>query len=246
MPESKHPRIIYDAYEGQKLKTVLKTSSGKTLNTFVWYGEKYLGKIKMTRYEILGGGDSLNELSGGNYTLDFTVDDKTLYSFPFAIKIRQSTDPYRSPHNIYLTDGDWRYAGTLDLIEPTGYFKLNSWLRDLDNVAEKKPRSISYAGRIMRNRDKKVMAVASTSSLRLDNNWAAIPISFEKPRSDQNPKAYKETVSDILSTDGKYTIETELDGKPYLKYEFEVKNRTINDVELNPKRTFIFVKGESS
>ena len=55
----------YNPYDGGKLSTVLKSSNGQALNTFVWYAEKIAGLWELSRYEVVGGPQAVKPLAPG-------------------------------------------------------------------------------------------------------------------------------------------------------------------------------------
>lgn len=230
IPENQNPKNLFNPYEGEKLFTHLKDSRGRIINSYVWYGEKYLKSVKMTRYEVVGGVEALKNLSVGLYTLDFAVGNDVFYTFPFSIKIRESNDPY-NPGLVYMTEATFRDNATLFAAGKKAVFNLNFWLRDTDMKAEKKPRSVPFAGRIIRLKDRQTIAESGISSLILNNDWTVVSIYFREPETDETLKLDK-----ITSVNGKYRMELELDSEPYANYEFEVKNGTINGKELPERR----------
>src|SRR5262249_14336062 len=81
--------VEYTPYDGGKFSTVLKSSSGQVLNTFVWYGRNVQSLWELERYEIVGGGQALKRLMPGSYTLEFAVEDKVFQKFPFSVTTRE-------------------------------------------------------------------------------------------------------------------------------------------------------------
>lgn len=244
IPKDQNPRRLFDPYKDPKLVSNLKKSRGEIVNSFAWYGEKYLNRVNLTRYEIVGGGEALKTLTAGEYKLEFTLGGKVFYTFPFTVKTRKSNDPYR-PGTIYMSDGDWRTNATIAAHFSTGTLNLNLRLRDTDERAENKLREVPFAVRIIRNADKKLVADSSIRGLRLNNNWESFQIYFCRPPDQNTTGENRKVLDEILSRDGRYTIEIRLDEKPYAAYEFDVRNGKINDTEFGKRTTYIFVKGVS-
>jgi hypothetical protein len=227
----------YHPYDGGKLSTVLKSADGKTLNTFVWYGESISGLWELSRYEIAGGRDALKKLEPGNYTLDFALEDKVFQSFPFSVSTAQNKDPY-NPKTLYLLNGMWKNYATLYAPNVDRFIQLTVWLRDPNNLGEFKPPPIQYRTRLIREKDKQVLAEGGgeTSAINLTYNWQSYALSFRKPNAE-NTKDYTEfKLNEVLASDGNYTVELSLDGKPYSAYKFNVKNGRLNDVDVAAMR----------
>lgn len=83
----------YDPDGGAKLATLVKTADGKVLNTYVWYAQSIGGLWELSRYKVLGGHESVKPLSAGSYVLEFAIDDKPFYRFPFSVAVIESDDP---------------------------------------------------------------------------------------------------------------------------------------------------------
>lgn len=96
----------YNPYDGGKLSTVLKSSNGQPINTFVWYAEKVAGLWELSRYEVVGGPQAVKPLAPGEYVLEFALEDKVFQRFPFSVSTAEGKDVYR-PGTIYLLDGPW-------------------------------------------------------------------------------------------------------------------------------------------
>ena len=91
----------YDPDGGGKLSTIVKSSDGKVLNTYVWYAEKIGGLWEMSRYKVVGGYEAVKPLAAGSYLLEFAIDDKPFYRFPLSIVVVKSDDPYEPAGNRY-------------------------------------------------------------------------------------------------------------------------------------------------
>src|SRR5437016_5865113 len=76
---------LYDPDGGGKLTTLVKTADGKLLNTYVWYAESIGGLWELSRYKVVGGYESIKPLTPGNYLLEFAIEDKPFYKFPFSV-----------------------------------------------------------------------------------------------------------------------------------------------------------------
>jgi hypothetical protein len=230
----------YHPYDGGKFSTTLKSASGQTINTYVWYGENILSLWEMSRYEVVGGPEAVKKLSAGNYVLEFAVEDKVFQQFPFSFTTKQSSDQFR-PETLYLVDGMWRDYAQLYAPNVDRFFQLMVWLRDEDSVAEPKRRRVPFRLRLIRESDKKTVAESDEgSALMLDHKWHDVKLSFRRPGAAQTKDYSELKLSEVIATDGKYRIELALEGRPVANYPFTVKSGRINDIDLAQMRKEIF------
>jgi hypothetical protein len=220
----------YHPYDGGKFSSVLKSANGETINTFVWYGEQITGLWELSRYEIVGGANSLKKLNNGNYTLEFAIEDKVFQTFPFSVTTAESKDQF-NPKTVYLLDGMWQTYATLYAPKIDRFIQLNVWLRDTKNVGEFKPDPVQYGVKLIREKDKKVLAEGS-EKINLAYYWQSYPIHFRQPNLDQTKDYTEFKLSEVTAIDGNYTIEFTLNGKPYSSYKLNVKNGKLNDYDL--------------
>jgi hypothetical protein len=220
----------YHPYDGGKFSSVLKSADGQTINTFVWYGEQITGLWELSRYEIVGGANSLKKLTNGNYTLEFALEDKVFQTFPFSVSTVESKDPY-NPKTVYLLDGMWQTYATLYAPKIDRFIQLNVWLRDPKNLGEFKPAPVQSGVRLIREKDKKVLAEGSEKIV-LAYHWQSYPLHFRKPNFEQTKDYSEFKLSEVTAIDGNYLIEFSLNGKPYSAYKLSVKNGRLNDFDL--------------
>jgi hypothetical protein len=220
----------YHPYDGGKFSSVLKSANGQTLNTFVWYGENILSLWELSRYEVVGGADSLKKLLPGSYVLEFAVEDKVFQRFPFSVTTRQSSDQFK-PETLYFLDGPWRDYAQLYSPNVDRFFQLHVWLRNEDTVLDPKPRAVPFHISLVRDSDKKLLAEDSEGKLNLTNNWQQYTLSFRRPNTAQTKDYSEVKLNELLAADGKYRINLTLDGKPSGSYLLNVKGGRINDVD---------------
>lgn len=222
----------YHPYDGGKLSTVLKSADGQTINTFVWYGEKISGLWELSRYEIVGGDKAQKKVNNGNYKLEFAIEDKVFQTFPFSVSTAESKDQF-NPQTVYLLDGIWQNYASLYSPRIDRFIHLIVWLRDVKNLGGFKPTPVQYRTRLIRDKDKQVLAEdGADSALNLSYNWQSYSLSFRKPNAEQNKDYSEFKLSEVTANDGSYTIEFSLDGKPYALYKLNVKNGRLNDFDL--------------
>jgi hypothetical protein len=237
MPAKKsQSNFEYHPYDGGKFSTVLKSSSGQAINTYVWYGENIQSIWEMSRYEVVGGPEAVKKLSPGSYVLEFAIEDKVFQKFPFSFTTKQSDDPFR-PETLYLMDGLWREYAQIYAPNVDRFFQLMVWVRDEDATAGPKRRRVPYRMRLIRESGKKTIGESDAdSALMLDHKWADVKLSFRRPGAAQ-AKDYSEfKLSEVVATDGKYRVELALEGRPVANYPFTVKDGKINDLDLAQMR----------
>jgi hypothetical protein len=212
----------YNPYDGGKLSTVLRASNGQALNTYVWYANKITTLWEMTRYEVVGGLQSVKPLAVGSYVLEFALEDKVFQRFPFSVSTVESKDVYR-PETIYLLDGPWSDYAELYFPKPDRFTQLWVSLRDKENNGPR-PKEIQYALKLVRERDGKLIAEGggATSAMVLRPQWTSYKLSF-RPLAVPAGGSSEFHASELLSSDGDHRIELSLDGKPYASYRVTVK-----------------------
>jgi hypothetical protein len=225
----------YNPYDGGKLSTVLKSSSGQVLNTFVWYGHNVQSLWELSRYEVVGGAAAVKKLMPGSYSLEFAVEDKVFQKFPFAVTTRESSDQFK-PETLYILDGGWSDYAELYSPNLDRFIQLFVWLRNDDGLSDPKPRAVPFHIRLIRESDKKTLAEDSTGKLNLTHKWQQYKLSFRKPGAAETKDYSEFKLSEILAVEGKYRIELALDGKPRSSYSFTVKDGKLNGLDLAAMR----------
>ena len=213
----------YDPDGGGKLSTLIKTADGKTLNTYVWYAESIGGLWELSRYKVVGGYEAVKPLASGNYLLEFAIDDKPFYRFPFSVVVVKSDDPYQPEGNRYLLEGAWNEYGNIyyQRNDPQSMLTFTTWIQDKSGHQSKTP--VPYDVKIVNTRDGRVIA-ANSGSLRLEPRWLKAALNFRPAGGDQN--AYFKA-GDLLREDGRYSVRLNIDNKPYGEYPFVVKSGRI-------------------
>ena len=225
----------YHPYDGGKFSTVLKSSDGQVINTFVWYGEYILSIWELSRYEVVGGPEALKRLSPGSYVLEFAVEDKVFQQMPFSLVTKQSNDQFK-PATLYFLDGPWRDYAQLYSPNLDRFFQLHVWLRNEDTFLDPKPRPAPFRVSLTRESDKKLIAEDDEGQLNLTNKWQQYTLSFRRPKASQTKDYSEVKLNEILATDGKYRIDLTLDGKPRASSVLNVKGGRINDLDLAQMR----------
>ncbi|HEX6649570.1 MAG TPA: hypothetical protein VF075_08520 [Pyrinomonadaceae bacterium] len=213
----------YDPDSGGKLSTLVKTADGKVLNTYVWYAESIGGLWELSPYKVVGGYEAVKPLAAGSYLLEFAIDDKPFYRFPFSIAVGKSDDPYESAGNRYFIEGAWNEYGNIyyQRNDPQSVLTFTTWVQD--KAGHRNKTGVPYELKLVSGRDGRVVA-ADTGSLRLEPRWLKAQLNFHPAGGDAN--AYFRA-GDLLREDGRYSIRLTIDNKPYGEYPFVVKSGRI-------------------
>ena len=213
----------YDPDGGGKLSTVLKREDGTTLTTYVWSAESIGGLWALKSYKVLGGSSAVVSLNTGKYTLEFQLEGKPFYRFPFSVTTMPSDDPYQSSGTRYFLEGAWNEYGNLfyQRNDPESPFRFTTWLQD--KRGDDQQRSVPYEIVIVRKRDGKTVA-QDTATLRLVSRWQKADLLFHPAGGDKN--SYLKA-GDILREDGTYSVHLSLEGTRYGTYQFIVRGGRI-------------------
>ena len=213
----------YDPDGGGKLSTLVKTADGKVLNTYVWYAESIGGLWELSRYKVLGGYQAVQPLAAGNYLLEFAIDDKPFYRFPFSVAVIKSDDPYAPEGNRYFIEGAWNDYGNIyyQRNDPQSILTFTTWVQDKAGHPSKT--AVPYDVKLVNTRDGRVLAVHD-GSLRLEPRWLKAALNLRTNGGDAN--AYFKA-GDLLREDGRYSIRLTINNKLYGEYTFAVKGGRI-------------------
>ena len=213
----------YDPDGGGKLSTIVKTADGQTLNTYVWYAESIGGLWELSRYKVLGGYQAVKPLTAGDYLLEFAVEDKPFYRFPFSVVVIKNDDPYQPEGNRYLIEGAWNDYGNIyyQRKDPQSVFTFTTWVQEKAGHQSKTP--VPYELKLVNTRDGRVIA-SDSGSLRLEPRWLEAKLLLRPAGGDQN--AYFKA-GDLLREDGRYSVRLNINNKPYGEYPFVVKGGRI-------------------
>jgi len=213
----------YDPDGGGKLSTIVKTTDGQTLNTYIWYAESIGGLWELSRYKVLGGYEAVKPLAAGNYMLEFAIEDKPFYRFPFSVAVIKSDDPYAPEGNRYFIDGAWNEYGNIyfQRNDPQSSLTFTTWVQD--KAGHQNKSSVPFDVKLVSARDGRVLATDS-GTLRLEPRWLKADFYFKPSGGD--PNAYFKA-GDLLREDGRYSVRLTIDNKPYGTYPFVVKGGRI-------------------
>ncbi|HEX8071219.1 MAG TPA: hypothetical protein VF546_14785 [Pyrinomonadaceae bacterium] len=213
----------YNPDDGGTLATVVKRANGPALNTYVWYGENIAGLWELSHYKVVGGAETIKPLAPGAYELEFQLEGKPFYRFPFNVVSVPSDDPYQPAGPRYFVEGPWNEYGNIfyQRNDPESSLRFTTWVQDKAGHAGR--RSVPYQAQVVRARDGKVLAT-DDGTLRLEPRWLQLDLSFRTAGGD--PNAYTKA-GELLREDGTYTVRLNIDGQPYGAYPFTVQGGKI-------------------
>lgn len=215
----------YNPDDGGKFSIVVKTAKGQTLTTYVWTVEKITSLWELRDYKVVGGQAAIKPLVAGEYVLEFALEDKPFYRFPFAVATKKSEDVYE-PGTIFMLNGAWEEYGVFYVYKPDRYTQFFVWLRDTGKL---RTTVVPIAMKLVRKSDGKLFAMTRPdNAVKLSAEWKRFTLSFNPVTEDgQLTNSGEFHASEILKTDGAYVVKLTLDGKPYGEYEFTIKGGQI-------------------
>jgi hypothetical protein len=212
----------YDPDSASKISTLVKTTDGKVLNTYVWYAQNVGGLWELSTYKVVGGSAAVKPLTAGNYLLEFAIDDKPFTRFPFSVVEGKNDDPYQPAGKRYFIEGAWNDYGNIfyQRNDPQSALTFTTWLQD--KRGNEKQTTPAYEAKVINLKDGKSLGEDS-GTLRLDPWWLQLKLNFH-PAGDKNNYL---KAGDLLREDGRYTVRLNIDGRPYGDYPFTVKGGRI-------------------
>lgn len=225
MPSNASSPYPYNPDDGGKFSIVLKTAKGQSLTTYVWSVEKITNLWELRDYKVVGGPQAIKPLTPGDYVLEFALEDKPFYRFPFSVATKKSEDIYE-PGTIYLLNGAWEEYGVFYVYKPDRYTQFFVWLRD---TGKPRKQPVPIEMKLLRKSDGRLLArTRPDNAVKLSPAWNRFTLSFNPVTEDgQLTNAGEFHASEILKTDGTYVVKLTLDGKPYGEYEFVIKGGQI-------------------
>ena len=210
----------YDPDSGGKLSTIVKTADGKLVNTYVWYASSIGGLWEMSRYKMLGGYEAVKPLTAGSYLLEFAIDDKPFYRFPFTIVVMKSDDVYEPAGNRYFIEGAWNEYGNIYFQRNDPKSPLTFTILVQDKAGHQNKNPVPYDLKLINSGDGRVLA-SEAGKLRLESRWGKAALFFRHADG-----AYFKA-GDLLNQDGRHSIRLTINNKPYGEYPFVVKGGRI-------------------
>jgi hypothetical protein len=210
LPPAKGTKVAenYNEVDGGKLESVIKKADGSVHDRRFWRGVPLQNPFWNVFYT-----GSFIQMSPGDYTLEFLVEGKPFYRFPFSVvNEKGGDDPFAPGAKDKLTlKGAWETYGYLYLEQNNPelmlYFK--TWIRA--------PYQKSVESRAEIFRDGKLIA-EHESSPTIQVKWQTESISFRKPGNGSQVIG-----ADIFGKDGDYKVVLKYDGSVYGEYPFSIK-----------------------
>lgn len=215
----------YNPDDGGKLWATLQDGAGAELARFDFYGEKreppfwLLGSYKLSGPAKPSDGGKRLKLAKGDYVLEFFVEGTRFYRFPFAIDVISSGDAF-APEDYTFVDGDWSNWGYLYYPDanPEQNIEWKTWLR---NKAHERSKDVKISVEVRRG--KKLICVSRPGTTHtLQPEWTRFAFGLVNPPEGTSGGGYFKA-KDLLATDGAYTLDMAIDGKPYGQWSFTVK-----------------------
>lgn len=212
----------YDPDSGSKISTLVKTTDGKVLSTYVWYAQNVSGLWELSTYKVVGGSQSEKPLTAGNYLLEFAIDGKPFTRFPISVVEGKNDDPYQAAGKRYFIEGAWNDYGNIfyQRNDPQSALSFTTWLQD--KRGNEKQATPPYDAKLINLKDGKSLGEDS-GTLRLDPWWLQLKLNLHPPGDKNN---YLKA-ADLLREDGRYTVRVNIDGRLYGDYPFTVKGGRI-------------------
>lgn len=143
----------------------------------------------------------------GEYALEFYLDGKRVYQFPFSVRIIGSDDPYASEDKVYAIDGPWSDVVYIDIafpVTPEAFATLKTYTR----VPDFNQPDLTYlvAAQLTRN-GKALLYGKNLMAYGTKDSWNKQQLNLAKPWKDHNGISAGEhlQIKDILK-DGSYEL----------------------------------------
>lgn len=155
----------------------------------------------------------------GKYRIDFFVENKKIYTFPFQLSKIEGSDPFAGEGTVFL-DGDWSDWGYLYYQDanPERDLQWKIWLR---TKTVEKQKTVKVSVEILKD-GKLVARSYDRTTYDLHHNW--VRLAFGLYHANGNMFMAK----DLLANNGDYTLKMAIDGNPYGVWKFKVENGKLN------------------
>ena len=211
---------------GGGVNAVLKDSSGNEIAKFDFYVELIkqpyylLGAYKLTGPDesiLIPGGRV--KMQPGSYTLDFYVEGKHFYHFPFSVSKLSAADPF-SGGDYYFLEGDWEkwaymFYGDAD---PEQNLVFKVWLR---NKEAKNERDFTPKLKITDSSGKLICTSHTGVTMTLQPQWSRYEMDITDPSEGATYGKYWKA-KDLLAKDGEYTLTLTLSDKVWGTWKIKV------------------------
>jgi hypothetical protein len=220
--------------EGAKGKVVLLKQGGNEICHWLWdldtFGSKPPYKLFSFKQPLKPDGSNLmitqlKLTEPGEYVLDFYLEEKKFYTFPFTVKILEPANPFDG-NKIYVTDGAWNNWGYLYYrdADPEQNLVWKIWMRE----SEYNQKNHNVQVTVTRDQDKKLICQSlENMTQRFQHTWVRYDFDLINPPVKTSGGAYFKA-KDLLAVDGPYTLRMMVDGKPYGVWKFNINSGKLN------------------
>ena len=219
--------------DDHSLTSVLYNESGSEVGTTYWLApanavfgkEGAFRRIQSTSFN----GENEFPIEAGKYHLDFFLDGKQFYSFPFSVSVISEGDPY-DPQPVYGIDGPWQDYGYIYINDarPDRNVAWKMWLRNdnPDPVISKQDVAVTL---ILKRDDKQVGGTRGATHTMLTRQWNRFEFMLVDP---SNTSQVGLTGADLFNNSGSYELLVDVDKEEggdlfEATYQFEVKDGKI-------------------
>lgn len=214
------PAYFSDNPKHHLMLCAVKSASGGTVHSF--HFSSYPDS-KATAFQTADPKVSACKLPGpGAYVLEFSLDGKVFYKFPFEVKKQGSSDPY-NPADTLFPDGPWRDYGYISGQGDDQNMRWNMWLPPMFLVGGQ--RNLKAKVEVLKGGKMVATNVTTTNpegepTAYHPNFWT--PKEFVVTKPDRT--AFR--LTDLTAGDGKGEVLVTIDGKK-TSYPFSVKGGKI-------------------
>ena len=231
LPEpSKKSKTIYDynPHDGGELYATVIDEQGNVLTRFDFLAEKKEPPLWIVdNYKVTGNkmdnitGNQHVKLVTGKYNLNFFLEGKQFYRFPFKVTVLQSEDPI-APIEVHMLEGDWNNLGYLYYFNanPEKNIVWKVWLRNVGRDGNEYKNIKAFAELY---KGAKLIAVSNKRGYTQNVFPEWTPYDFKLNFPEGSAKGYVKA-KDILANDENYTLKMTIDNQPYATWKFEVVN----------------------
>jgi hypothetical protein len=155
----------------------------------------------------------------GNYVLDFFMDGKKFYTFPFSVSKLEPENPFDGETRYFL-DGPWSDWGYFLYAngDPEQLLMWKLWLREKGFGRPNHKVSIQ----VFRDSDKRMICQNRDDvTFNFSNEWVRYEFDMVWPTVRTQSGAFFKA-KDLLANDGAYTLRMAIDGKDYGTWKFSI------------------------
>ena len=190
--------------------------------------EKFRYDFRVTRlkepYALLEIGGIYHITETGKYKMDFYLEDKKFYTFPFEVTKLTSSDPFDGGP-LYFLEGDWSRWAYLYYADanPERPLVWKIWLRNKGMEINK---DAVIKIELAKEGSAPIAVSRKSTSHRLRQQWTRIEFDFVRPVEGVSDGEMIRA-KDLLKTDGNYTVKMTINNDLYGIWKFSVSGGKI-------------------